>query len=93
MTDVGDLDRNWPAIGTTPQAQSKGGHHEEADDRWATCQQVGGLDTVADHSIDGVRSENDASQTDESEEVDAVGHVEPFGTTKSTTLTSATQVA
>ena len=86
VTDVGHFDRNRAAVGAAANAQRERGHDEEPDDRRAAFEEVGAVDPVADHAVDGFGHPHHEGQPDQCEQVDPVGNVVPVGLAESATL-------
>ena len=92
VTDVGDLDGDRAAVGAAAQAECERRHDEHSDDRRTTFEQIGGVDAVADHPVDGLGDPDDEGQPDQCEQVDAVGDVVPVGVAEPAALTGRAQL-
>src|SRR6056297_1372184 len=93
MADVGELHRHRASLGTAAQAECGGDHDGEPEDRRPDGEQLPGVDLVAHDAVDRVGDRDHHDQSDECEQVGAVGHVVPLDVTEPSTGTCAAQFA
>ena len=91
MADVGDLDRDRPAVGSAAQSDRAGGHDDETERGRSACQKLAGFDVVGDETADRVGDDDDDGEADEGEKVDAVGDVVPLGVAEPVLRARATE--
>ena len=92
VADVGHLDRDRTAVGPAAHTQRTCNRNGDTDDRRAPAEEVVGGDVGADEAVDCIRRPDDDGETRQRKEVDAVGHVEPFGVAEAAALSGAAEI-
>lgn len=92
VSNVGNLDRDRPAVGATAQPEAKCNDHQQPDHGRATCEEIRGVDRVTDRAVDRIGDPHHHDEADEGEQVDPIHDVVPVEFAESATLTSASQL-